>query len=95
MSLRFKQRLAQIKDSHPDVIEEVRGEGLLLGLKLKVPNREFMAALRDAGLLTVAGGENTLRILPPLIVSEDEMAEGLTILDRVAGSFEAKTAAAM
>ena len=94
MSLRLKQRLAELKDLHPNVIEDVRGEGLLIGLKLKVPNREFMAALREARLLTVTGGDNTLRILPPLIAGEAEIAQGMAILDRVAAKFAAAPARA-
>jgi acetylornithine/N-succinyldiaminopimelate aminotransferase len=89
MSLRLKQRLAELGDLHPRIIEEVRGEGLLMGLKLRVPNREFMGALREAGLLTVTGGDNTLRILPPLIITEAEIAEGVAILDRVGREFPA------
>jgi acetylornithine/N-succinyldiaminopimelate aminotransferase len=87
MELRLKQRLAELADLFPRIIEEVRGQGLLLGLKLKVPNREFAAALREARLLTVPGGDNTLRLLPPLIIGEAEIAEAMDILDRVARAF--------
>jgi acetylornithine/N-succinyldiaminopimelate aminotransferase len=52
-----------------------------------VPNREFAAALRAARLLTVPGGDNTLRLLPPLIIGEAEIAEAMDILDRVARAF--------
>lgn len=89
MELRLKQRLAELADRHPKVIEEVRGQGLLLGLKLKVPNRDFAAALREAHLLTVPGGDNTIRLLPPLIIGEAEIAEAMDILDRVARTFKA------
>ncbi|MFO1187411.1 MAG: aspartate aminotransferase family protein [Alphaproteobacteria bacterium] len=89
MELRLKQRLAELKDRHPKIIEEVRGAGLLLGLKLKVPNREFAAALREAHLLTVPGGDNTIRLLPPLIIGEAEIAEAMEILDGVARTFRA------
>jgi acetylornithine/N-succinyldiaminopimelate aminotransferase len=82
MALLFKQRLAEIKDRHPAVIAEVRGEGLLIGMRAQVPNGELVDALRAQKLLTVAAGENVVRLLPPLIVSEAEVAEALTRIDR-------------
>ncbi len=69
---------------HPETFEEVRGAGLLLGLKCRQPNTEMIARLRDAGLLTVGAGDNVVRLLPPLIVAEAEVDEGLAILDKVA-----------
>jgi acetylornithine/N-succinyldiaminopimelate aminotransferase len=77
MSLLFKQKLASVVDRHPNVVSEVRGEGLLIGLKAVVPAPDLVAALRDAKLLTVGAGENVVRFLPPLIVSEDEIAESI------------------
>jgi acetylornithine/N-succinyldiaminopimelate aminotransferase len=82
---RLKQGLAALKDSHPDVIEDIRGQGLLIGIKVKVPQGAFIAAARDRGLLSVAAGDNVVRLLPPLIVSEAEIAEALSILDAAAG----------
>ena len=93
-SLRFKQQLAMLKDEHPGVIEEVRGEGLLLGLKLRVPNTEFAAALRERHLLAVGAGDNVVRILPPLTVSDAELSEGIAAIGAAAASFEAKKDAA-
>ena len=92
--LRFKQQLAMLKDEHPGVIEEVRGEGLLLGLKLRVPNTEFAAALRERHLLAVGAGDNVVRILPPLTVSDAELSEGIAAIGAAAASFEAKKDAA-
>ena len=77
MSLLFKQKLASVVDRHPDVVSEVRGEGLLIGLKAVVPAGDLVAALRDAKLLTVGAGENVVRLIPPLIVSESEIEEGV------------------
>jgi acetylornithine/N-succinyldiaminopimelate aminotransferase len=74
-ALRLKQQLAMLKDTYPTIIEEVRGQGLLLGLKLRVPNTEFVAALRAHHLLTVGAGDNVVRIIPPLIVGDAEIAE--------------------
>ena len=77
MSLLFKQKLASVVDRYPSVVSEVRGDGLLIGLKAVVPAPDFVAALRHAKLLTVGAGENVVRFLPPLIVSEDEIAESI------------------
>ncbi|MEX0589823.1 MAG: aspartate aminotransferase family protein [Xanthobacteraceae bacterium] len=79
--LLFKQRLAEIRDRHPAVIAEVRGEGLLLGLAANVPNGELVAACRAEGLLTAAAGENVVRLLPPLIAGQTEVAEAMQRLD--------------
>src|SRR6266567_3556391 len=70
IGLLFKQRLAEIKDRFPSVVAEVRGEGLLLGLRCVVPNSQLVEALRDEHLLAVAAGENVVRLVPPLIVGE-------------------------
>jgi acetylornithine/N-succinyldiaminopimelate aminotransferase len=81
MSLLFKQKLASAVDRHPDVICEVRGEGLLIGLKAVVPSGDLVAALRDAKLLTVGAGDNVVRFLPPLIVNEAEIEEAVQRLE--------------
>jgi acetylornithine/N-succinyldiaminopimelate aminotransferase len=62
--LLLKQKLAALRDRHPHVIEEIRGEGLMLGLKLGVPNTDFAAAARDAHLLVIPAGDNIVRLLP-------------------------------
>jgi acetylornithine/N-succinyldiaminopimelate aminotransferase len=80
--LLFKQRLAQIKDSYPSLIAEVRGEGLLVGLRATVPVAELVTALRDEKMITVPSGDNVVRLLPPLIVSEQEIGEAIARLDR-------------
>ncbi|MGZ5849664.1 MAG: acetylornithine transaminase [Methyloceanibacter sp.] len=73
MGLRLKQRLAALKDGHHTIIEEVRGQGLMLGLKCKVPNLDLVQALREQRMLTVQAGDNVVRLLPPLIVDETEI----------------------
>jgi acetylornithine/N-succinyldiaminopimelate aminotransferase len=88
ISLLLKQRLAEIKDRHPGVIAEVRGEGLLIGLRAVVPNGELVDALRAEKLLTVAAGDNVVRLLPPLIVGEAEIAEAVARIDRAATALE-------
>jgi acetylornithine/N-succinyldiaminopimelate aminotransferase len=86
--LLFKQRLAEIKDRHPGVIVEMRGEGLLLGLRMAVPNGEFVDALRAENLLAVAAGDNVVRLLPPLIATEADIAEAVARIDRAATRVE-------
>src|SRR3954468_1539487 len=83
MSLLLKQKLASVVDRHPQVLAEVRGEGLLIGLKAVVPSADLVTALRGEKLLTVGAGENVVRFLPPLIVSEAEIEESVTRLERV------------
>ncbi len=73
MGLRLKQRLAALKDEHGEIIEEVRGQGLMLGLKCKVSNQKLLEALRAEKMLTVQAGDNVVRLLPPLIVGEAEI----------------------
>jgi acetylornithine/N-succinyldiaminopimelate aminotransferase len=71
----LRQRLAELGDRHPNLIEEVRGEGLMFGIKTRVPNGDFAAAARAEGLLTVLAGDNVVRLLPPLIIDESHIAE--------------------
>ncbi len=87
--LSFKQKLAGLVDSHPAVLGEVRGNGLMLGLKCVVPAGDYVAAARDAGLLAVPAGENVVRIMPPLTMSEDEIAIAVERLEAAALAVEA------
>jgi acetylornithine/N-succinyldiaminopimelate aminotransferase len=82
MSLLLKQKLAAVIDRHPDVVSEVRGEGLLIGIKAVVPSGDLVTALRNEKLLTVGAGDNVVRFLPPLVVTEAEIEEGVARLDR-------------
>jgi acetylornithine/N-succinyldiaminopimelate aminotransferase len=75
MGLLFKQRLAEIADRYPNIVSEVRGEGLMLGLVCKKPNTEVSGTLFAEKLLTVTAGNNAVRLLPPLIVTETEIGE--------------------
>jgi acetylornithine/N-succinyldiaminopimelate aminotransferase len=81
ISVDFYERLAALATRYPDVIVEVRGKGLLIGLQLIPNNREFMAIARDHGLLVAGGGENCVRLLPSLIMSHDEVAIAVERLD--------------
>jgi acetylornithine/N-succinyldiaminopimelate aminotransferase len=82
VALVLKQRLAEIKDRFPTIIAEVRGEGLLVGLRAVVPSGELVDELRAQKMITVAAGDNVVRLLPPLIVSEEEIAEGVRRIER-------------
>jgi acetylornithine/N-succinyldiaminopimelate aminotransferase len=84
----FRQRLAEIKDRHPNVVADVRGEGLLLGLAAVGPNGELVDALRAEKLLAVAAGDNVVRMLPPLIIEEPDIAEAIERIDRAADRLE-------
>ena len=92
MSLLLKQKLASVVDRHPGVLSEVRGEGLLIGLKAVVPSSELVIALREEKLLTVGAGENVVRLLPPLIVSEAEIEESVQRLERACAKFSGASA---
>jgi acetylornithine/N-succinyldiaminopimelate aminotransferase len=81
-SLVLKQRLAELKDRHASVIAEVRGEGLLIGLRMVPPASEMVDELRNEKMITVAAGDNVVRLLPPLIISETEIAEAVARIDR-------------
>jgi len=82
VSLALKQRLAEIKDRYPSVIAEVRGEGLLVGLRAVVPSGELVDELRVQKMIVVAAGDNVVRLLPPLIVSDEDVAEGMRRIER-------------
>jgi acetylornithine/N-succinyldiaminopimelate aminotransferase len=88
MGLRLKQRLAALKDEHHTIIEEVRGKGLMLGLKCKVPNLDLVQALREQHMLTVQAGDNVVRLLPPLIVDETEINAASAKLDAACVALE-------
>ncbi len=82
MSLLLKQKLASVVDRYSGIISEVRGEGLLVGVKAVVPSADLVAALRAQNLLTVSAGDNVVRFLPPLIVTEAEIDQSVGMLER-------------
>jgi len=81
MGLLFKQRLAEIVDRYSNIVSEVRGVGLMLGLVCKIPNTDVSGTLFAERLLTVTAGENVVRLLPPLIVTETEIGEACAKID--------------
>lgn len=77
----LRQQLARIVDENEDIFEELRGEGLMLGLKCKIPNGDVVNALIGQKLLTIGAGENVLRLLPPLIISREHINTAITKIE--------------
>jgi acetylornithine/N-succinyldiaminopimelate aminotransferase len=94
IALLFKQRLAEIKDRYSGVISDLRGEGLLIGLKAVPPASELVDELRAEKMITVGAGDNVVRLLPPLILSEADMAEAVKRIDRACARIAANHAKA-
>jgi acetylornithine/N-succinyldiaminopimelate aminotransferase len=88
--LLLKQRLAELKDRHPSVIAEVRGQGLIMGLRTVVPNTDFVSAARDQKLIVIGAGDNVVRLLPPLIITEADLGEAMDRLDAACAAIEAE-----
>jgi acetylornithine/N-succinyldiaminopimelate aminotransferase len=80
------QRLAELKDHYPEIIEDIRGAGLLVGIKAKIPNGDLVAAARTEGMLTIGAGDNVIRLLPPLNIGDTEIQEAYSKLDRACAS---------
>jgi acetylornithine/N-succinyldiaminopimelate aminotransferase len=89
----LKQKLAALRDRHPSVIAEVRGEGLMIGLRIadKVTNGDFTVAVRDENMLVIPAADNVIRLLPPLTISEADIEEALQRLDRACTAIESKS----
>lgn len=82
----LRQRLEGLVASHPTVFDSVRGSGLMLGIKCKVANLDVVSAGYAAQVITVPAADNVIRLLPPLTLSDDEIAEAITRLDTAAQS---------
>ena len=87
-ALLLKQRLAELKDRHASVIAEVRGEGLLIGLRMIPQASEMIDELRAEKMIAVGAGDNVVRLLPPLIIGETEIAEAVACIDRACTRLE-------
>jgi acetylornithine/N-succinyldiaminopimelate aminotransferase len=88
----FTQQLSGLQERYPDVVEDIRGKGLLIGVKLKTPNREFMQHARDQHLLLAGGGDNCVRLLPPLTITIEEASEAIAKLEAACEAARAKAA---
>ena len=91
---RLRSALEQMIPNHDHLFESVRGMGLMLGIKMKTDSRAFVGYLRTRGLLTVAGGDNVVRVLPPLNIEESHIREFVEGLSAAAGEYEVPAAAA-
>ncbi len=88
MGLLLKQRLAELKDRHPAVIAEVRGQGLMIGIKTHVPNTDLAKAAENEGLLLITAGDNVVRLLPPLIIDQAEVSAAVERIDSACRKLE-------
>lgn len=88
----LRQRLEGLVAAHPDIFEEVRGQGLMLGLRCKLPPGDVVKAAYAQNLLTVPAADNVLRLLPALTITEDDMAEAVRRLDAAATALETQPA---
>ena len=79
----FLLNLNKIKDEYPNIIKEIRGRGLLIGIQLKTDQTKFIKKLMDNNLLTIRAAENVVRILPPLNVKKNEINQALKIIKKV------------
>jgi acetylornithine/N-succinyldiaminopimelate aminotransferase len=93
MGERLRGALEQMIPNHDHLFEGVRGIGLMLGVKMKSDSRAFVNHLRDHGLLTVAAGDNVMRVLPPLVVEEAHIAEFVERLSEASRAYEVPKAA--
>ncbi|MBX3452969.1 aspartate aminotransferase family protein [Ferrovibrio sp.] len=87
----FKQQLAMLIDKYPTVLEEVRGQGFLLALKTKVPNGDLVTALQQQQMVSVSAADNTVRLLPSLLISEAELSEATAKLDAACTALASKS----
>ena len=87
--LRFKQGLARLKDSYGDVVADVRGEGLMIGLQLRVPPADFARAALEARVLVIPAADNVVRLVPPLVIDDAEIAEAIDRLEATCRSLSA------
>lgn len=92
---RLRARIEQFIGNYPDLFEEVRGRGLMMGIKLKIEPRGFVAHMRDNHqLLSVSGGDNTMRVVPPLVIDDSHIDEFMDKLSAAAASYVMEPVAA-
>ncbi|MDE2445311.1 MAG: aspartate aminotransferase family protein [Alphaproteobacteria bacterium] len=87
-SLNLKQSLERLKDLHPTLISDVRGSGLMMGLKCKVQNTDVQKAIVEQKLLVLTAGDNVVRLLPPLIVTHEDVTEAIAKIERALVALE-------
>ncbi len=84
----LNQQLGALVAGHPTLFESVRGQGMMLGLKMKTPSGDFITAAREAGIIVLPAGDNVVRLLPPLTLSEAEAREGMELMGKAAAKLE-------
>ena len=84
----FHKKLNELRDSYPKIIQEIRGRGLLIGLKLYVDHTNFIKKLMDNKLLTIKAAENVVRVLPPLNVKKKEIDQAIKTLWKVCEEYK-------
>jgi len=84
----IRQKLEGLVANHPDIFESVRGSGLMLGLKCKATNSDVVSAGYAHEVITVPAADNVIRLLPPLNITDEEIAEAISRLDQAAGSLK-------
>ena len=89
-SINLKQKLERLKDQHPTVMEDIRGQGLMMGIKCRVPNTALVKAALDEKLLVIGAGDNVVRLLPPLIITDADVTEAVNRLERACIALESK-----
>src|SRR5687767_15820344 len=90
---RLRSALEQMIPNHDQLFDSVRGLGLMLGIKMKTDSRAFVTYLRTKGILTVAAGDNVVRVLPPLTIDESHIAEFVEGLSAAAADYDVPEAA--
>jgi acetylornithine/N-succinyldiaminopimelate aminotransferase len=90
----LNQRLCELKDRYPDVIADLRGSGLMMGMKTLCLNTDFVVKARENGILTVGAGDNVVRLLPPLIIGEAEVSAAFDRLEQTCRAFSSASVAA-
>ena len=88
LSKYFLSNINQLKRKYPNIIKEIRGRGLLIGIQLKKDNTKFIKKLMDNRLLTIRAAEHVIRILPPLNVKKNEIYQALRIINKVCSEFK-------
>jgi acetylornithine/N-succinyldiaminopimelate aminotransferase len=86
----FQQHLAMLLSEYPEIFSEIRGRGLMLGLKLEIPSQGFLVRLRENGMLAVGATENVIRLLPPLIADENHLREATEALSATCAGYRAE-----
>lgn len=86
----LRQQLGALTAAHPRIFENVRGQGLMIGIKMAVPNNDFIAEARANGLIVLPAGDNVVRLLPPLTLSQEEAREAIYLLEKTATEMQTR-----